>query len=128
VQVKSELWRAETLDRTHWVAVGEKVRVLTPESKPPEITLAVIQIRLSDQHMESKKILENPYVDIEQAKGIRVAEWLINEKIDELIIKEDITKKGPGYVLSNAGVKIHVVSTDSAEDAIQSVLSSQMQM
>ena len=27
VQVKSELWRAETLDRTHWVAVGEKVRV-----------------------------------------------------------------------------------------------------
>ena len=89
---------------------------------------AVIQIRLSDQHMESKKILENPYVDIEHAKGIRVAEWLIKEKIDELIIKEDITKKGPGYVLSNAGVKIHVVSTDSAEDAIQSVLSSQMQM
>jgi cation diffusion facilitator family transporter len=81
----------------------------------------IIQIRLSDQHVESKKIIENPYIKTEQAKGIRVAEWLINEKIDDLIIKEDITQKGPGYVLSNAGVKVHIVSMDSAEDAILSI-------
>ena len=81
----------------------------------------IIQIRLSDQHVESKKIIENPYIKTEQAKGIRVAEWLISEKIDDLIIKEDITQKGPGYVLSNAGVKVHIVSMDSAEDAILSI-------
>jgi len=81
----------------------------------------IIQIRLSDQHAESKKIIENPYIETEQAKGIRVAEWLISEKIDDLIIKEDITQKGPGYVLSNAGVKVHIVSMDSAEDAILSI-------
>jgi cation diffusion facilitator family transporter len=81
----------------------------------------IIQIRLSDQHAESKKIIENPYIETEQAKGIRVAEWLISEKIDDLIIKEDITQKGPGYVLSNAGVKVHIVSMDSAKDAILSI-------
>jgi cation diffusion facilitator family transporter len=84
---------------------------------------AVIRMRLSDQHVESKKILENPYKDIEQTKGIRVAEWLINEKIDDLIIREDIKQKGPGYVLSDAGVKIHVVSSDIPDDAIRSVFS-----
>jgi cation diffusion facilitator family transporter len=81
----------------------------------------IIQIRLSDQYVESKKIIENPYIKTEQAKGIRVAEWLISEKIDDLIIKEDITQKGPGYVLSNAGVKVHIVSMDSVEDAILSI-------
>jgi hypothetical protein len=39
-----------------------------------------------------------------------------------LIIKEDIIRKGPGYVLSNGGGKVHVVSDDTSEDAIRSVL------
>jgi predicted Fe-Mo cluster-binding NifX family protein len=67
--------------------------------------------------------LENPHTNIERAKGIRVAEWLIDEKIDELVIKEDIKHKGPGYVLSNAGVTVNVTEADNLDDAIRSALS-----
>jgi len=83
---------------------------------------AVIQLRLADHHIESKKILENPHAEMERAKGIRVAEWLINEKIDALILKEGMKHKGPGYVLTNAGVKVHVVAADNLEEAIRSVM------
>ncbi len=81
---------------------------------------AFIQVRLADRHIESRKILENPFTGIERGKGIRVAEWLINEKVDRLIIREDIKHKGPGYVLSNAGVTVNITPADSLEEAMQS--------
>jgi predicted Fe-Mo cluster-binding NifX family protein len=82
---------------------------------------AVIQIGLKDGHVKSKKILENPHRVVERGKGIRVAEWLIDEKIDKLILKEDIKHKGPEYVLSNAGIMVRLIVADTLEEAISSV-------
>lgn len=86
---------------------------------------AVIQVRRSNHRIEEKNILDNPYTEIEKAKGIRVAEWLINKKIDVLILKEDIKNKGPGYVLSDAGVEVHVTDAENLEEAAQEIVKEQ---
>jgi predicted Fe-Mo cluster-binding NifX family protein len=56
------------------------------------------------------------------AKGIRVAEWLINAGVDHVGMKEDISRKGPGYVLANGGIKVHLISCDHLDTAIDEIV------
>ncbi|MBN1615452.1 MAG: cation diffusion facilitator family transporter [Deltaproteobacteria bacterium] len=65
---------------------------------------AIVTVRLSDRHVEKQEVIENPYRDVGTAKGIRVAEWLVEQKVDQVFMREDLSRKGPGYVLGNAGV------------------------
>jgi cation diffusion facilitator family transporter len=55
------------------------------------------------------RILENPHRQGGKGKGIQVAQWLVKNKVDEVLLKEDIRGKGPGYVLADAGVRVEVV-------------------
>jgi hypothetical protein len=48
---------------------------------------------------------------------------LINEKIDELLVKENINMRGRHMFCPNAGVKVRVVAADTLEAAIHSDLS-----
>ena len=82
----------------------------------------IVDFRLADRTVRDEKVVENPYDQLESARGIRVAEWLTEQSVDEIIVTEDIGKKGPGYVLSDAGVKIHVVPTKDLEEALSFVL------
>jgi len=50
--------------------------------------------------------LQNPCLDEEKAKGIKVANWLVENGTDILITPQDQSGKGPGFVLGNAGVEI----------------------
>jgi cation diffusion facilitator family transporter len=108
----------------------EYLRIAVPLSDPggklshhfgesPYFTIALL--RLSDNKIEKQEILENPYTDMKKGKGIRVAEWLVERKVDEVAITEEIKHKGPGYVFSDAGVKIHVVSAKDAGEAFASI-------
>ncbi|MFO7761987.1 MAG: cation diffusion facilitator family transporter [Thermodesulfobacteriota bacterium] len=51
-------------------------------------------------------LLTNPYLDLERGKGIKVAQWLLANKLDILITIHSQEGKGPGYVLGNAGVEV----------------------
>jgi predicted Fe-Mo cluster-binding NifX family protein len=84
---------------------------------------ALVTVRLSDQHITKEEIVENPHKDVETAKGIRVAEWLIGQNVDHVMINEDLSRKGPGYALSNAGVQLTVTSAGSLKEAIEEALS-----
>ncbi len=74
---------------------------------------AILKVRLADKGTQMEKILPNPFLDVPKGKGIRVAEWLVDEKIDELVVKELLKHRGPGYVLSNAGVRHREVSCET---------------
>ena len=37
-------------------------------------------------------------------------------------MKEDVSHKGPGYVLRNGGVKIHIISAERIEEAISQIV------
>ncbi len=84
---------------------------------------ALILIRQSDLKIEERECIRNPHREVETAKGIQVAEWLVKNKVDWVILKEEIAHKGPGYVLSNANVKIRVVPFSELDEAIDAVLS-----
>ena len=84
---------------------------------------ALARLRLRDRRIEAQEIVENPYTHLEKGKGIRVAEWLVENKVDYVAFKEEIKHKGPGYVFSNAGVTTHVVSNEDLEGALSSIRS-----
>jgi len=83
---------------------------------------AIVLLRLADREIEKQEVVRNPHTHLEKAKGIRVAEWLVEQKVDELIAREDMQHKGPSYVLSNAGVNMRTVSMDQLNDAIDTIL------
>jgi cation diffusion facilitator family transporter len=83
---------------------------------------AIVDIHRKDGRIQKKDVLENPHRSKETAKGIRVAEWLVEQEVDHVGMKEDVSHKGPGYVLSNAGVKIHIISTDQLDQAIHEIM------
>ncbi len=76
-----------------------------------------------DKHtIDAKKIMENPHCTVSTAKGIRVAEWLVDQKITHVGIKEDVSQKGPGYVLSSAGIKIIRISSKHLSGAVREIM------
>jgi cation diffusion facilitator family transporter len=87
---------------------------------------AVVLVRQADNQVEKKEIVENPHLRAEKAKGILVSEWLVNQKVDQVILKSEVKHKGPGYVLSDAGVEIHLTSADHLDEAIRTVLGTEM--
>jgi cation diffusion facilitator family transporter len=82
----------------------------------------IVHVRRKDQLVEKKKIVENPHRSIETAKGIRVAEWLIEQGIEQVGMKEDVSRRGPGYVLSNGGVKLHIISAEDFDQAVSEIV------
>jgi predicted Fe-Mo cluster-binding NifX family protein len=71
---------------------------------------AFVKVRRGDGNIEEQQIIGNPHAKVETAKGIRVAEWLVAHKIDVVLSHEDVSKKGPNYVLREAGIELR--STD----------------
>lgn len=70
---------------------------------------AFIVFRLVDGWIVRQEIMPNPNTEIPKAKGISVAEWLVEQKVDIIVAKEDLgIKKGPSYVFADAGVECKV--------------------
>lgn len=80
---------------------------------------AFVTVRLEDGVVEKREVMENPHREVEVAKGIRVAEWLVQQKVDEVLLKEDLSRKGPGYVFSNAGIKVAITLKSKIDEAVQ---------
>jgi cation diffusion facilitator family transporter len=84
---------------------------------------ALFSVRLSDLRVEKQEVMENPHRHVETAKGIRVAEWLIQHKVDQVFMKEDLSHKGPGYVFGNAGVKAITTAAHDVKEVMESLMS-----
>jgi predicted Fe-Mo cluster-binding NifX family protein len=65
---------------------------------------ALVDARRADGALVEQRILANPHRLQERGKGIRVAEWLVSQKIDVALVTEDLHGKGPEYVFRDAGV------------------------
>ena len=80
---------------------------------------AFVDIQRQDRSIERQDIVFNPYQDLERGKGIKVAEWLVEQKTDQVLVREDIKNKGPGYVFANAGIGVQQVSHETLRDVLQ---------
>jgi predicted Fe-Mo cluster-binding NifX family protein len=122
--VERVLIHAEPQERTHLryaiPLAGTKGAVSEHFGEAPYFALIIV--RLADGRVEGQQILANPYQEEERAKGIRVAEWLVAQKVDIVLVKQSLQGKGPVYVFGDAGVEMREISAETLEDAIAAQL------
>ncbi|MCD6290526.1 MAG: cation diffusion facilitator family transporter [Anaerolineae bacterium] len=82
---------------------------------------ALVTIHLPDHRIVEQRVIPNPYLQVSRAKGIQVAEWLIQEKADVVLVKEVLQGKGPVYALGNAGVEVRITQANTLSDAMRDV-------
>ena len=80
---------------------------------------ALIVVRLADGQVEAQQILTNPYQEEERAKGIRVAEWLVAQKVDIVLVKQSLQGKGPVYVFGDAGIELRQTDASTLDEAVE---------
>ena len=115
------LIHAEPVRRTHWQyaipLVDMDGTVSAHLGEAPHF--AVVRVRTTDGTIEEQRIAANPYLDQEKARGLRVAEWLVGQKVDVVLVKEDLSGKGPVYAFSSAGVELRKTAADTLAQAIR---------
>jgi len=87
----------------------------------PFFRLLIFQAK--DGKIIDEHILSNPYLHEKKAKGIKVANWLLEKGLDVLITRHDQAGKGPGFVLGNAGAEIFLTEETDADKALTMVQS-----
>jgi cation diffusion facilitator family transporter len=106
--VERVLIHAEPMERTH---LRYAVPLADPDGAISEHFgeapyFALVRVRLADKTVEEQQIVANPHQDVEKAKGIQVAEWLVAQKVDVILLRESLRGKGPVYVFGDAGVEM----------------------
>ena len=78
----------------------------------------ILTLRRDDRSLVERRLLATPYPSLERGKGIRVAEWLVGEKVDVVLSCERLHGRGPAYVFRDAGVELRLTEAESIEAAI----------
>jgi len=84
---------------------------------------ALVTVRLANGEVEEQTLLLNPYRAAEKAKGIRVAEWLVVQKADVVLLRESLEGKGPVYVCGEAGVELRRTKVNTLTQALATLTS-----
>ena len=78
-------------------------------------------MRREDRSLVERRLRANPYQSLERGKGIRVAEWLVGQKVDVVLSRERLHGRGPTYVFHDAGVVLKMTKAQGVEAAIKTV-------
>jgi len=78
----------------------------------------LVKARVKDKRAIENKVIENPFAQVKQGKGILVAEFLNKYFIDVVVTKESFEGKGPFYVFSNAAVEKLQSDRETIEEAL----------
>ena len=78
----------------------------------------ILTLHKDDQSLVERRVITNPYRTLERGKGIRVAEWLVGQKVDVVMSREVLHGRGPAYVFRDAGVELKVIETKDIDAAI----------
>ncbi|MCZ7566545.1 MAG: cation diffusion facilitator family transporter [Burkholderiales bacterium] len=79
---------------------------------------ALVAVGREDGAWAESRVVANPHATVQRAKGIRVAEWLVRQKVDVVLTREDLRGKGPVYVLRDAGVELRLTDKHSLAEAL----------
>jgi predicted Fe-Mo cluster-binding NifX family protein len=118
--VERVLIHAEPMERTHlrYAAPLADAGGRLSEHFGEAPYFALVRVRLEDATRENEEVLANPYLDEERAKGIKVAEWLVERKADVVFLKESLRGKGPVYVFGDAAVEMRETGAETLEEAL----------
>jgi predicted Fe-Mo cluster-binding NifX family protein len=117
------LIHAEPMERTH-------LRYAVPLNDPSGTLsehfgeapyFGLVTLRLADGSVEQQQVITNPHTEVERAKGIQVAEWLVGQKVDVVLLKQNLRGKGPTYVFGDAGVEMREITAMTLSEALAEV-------
>ncbi len=116
------LIHAEPVERTHLrlaVPLADASGTLSEHFGEASF-FALVTLRTADGVVERQETLTNPHQQVERAKGIHVAEWLVEHKVDVVLAPESLRGKGPTYVFGEAGVDtVYEIEESNLTQAIQ---------
>ena len=114
------LIQAESVERTHVhyaVPLNDTAGTVSDHfGEAPYF--ALVTVHLADSAIEGQPIVANPHKAVEKAKGIRVAEWVVAQKVDVVLVRESLRGKGPVYVFGDAGVEMRETEAATLEEAL----------
>ncbi|MGC9395905.1 MAG: cation diffusion facilitator family transporter [Anaerolineae bacterium] len=122
--IERVLIHAAPQERTH-------VRVAVPLETPEGMLsshfgeapyFALVTVRLTDGVATEQTVLLNPHQGEEKAKGIHVAEWLVTQKADVVMLRENLSGRGPVYVFGESGIEMQRTEATTLAEALTSVL------
>ena len=79
---------------------------------------AIVTLRRDDHSLVERRVAANPFHDVERGKGMRVAEWLVAQKVDVVLSRKALQGKGPAYVLRDAGIELHLTEAVDPQAAV----------
>jgi len=109
--LRKEVWR-------YVVPLDNKEGAVSPHFGEAPF-FALVEVRAADRQVLSTRVVENPYLQLEKGKGIRVSEFLVEQHMDYLVLREKTHGRGPEYVLRDAGVELEMTDRERLEDALQ---------
>jgi cation diffusion facilitator family transporter len=119
--VERVLIHAEPMERTHLryaAPLADAEGTISPHfGEAP--TFGLVTIRLENGRVEERRTLDNPFLEEERAKGIKVAEWLVDENVNVVFIRESLRGKGPVYVFRDAVVEMRETEAETLEEALE---------
>ena len=79
---------------------------------------AILTVQRDGHSLVERRVVKNPFSAVERGKGIRVAEWLVAQKVDVVLSREALQGKGPAYVLRDAGIELQLTGAQDPEAAV----------
>ena len=79
---------------------------------------AILTLQRDDRSVVERRVVVNPFRDVERGKGLRVAEWLVAQKVDVVLSRETLQGKGPAYVFRDAGIELRLTEAVELEAAV----------
>jgi cation diffusion facilitator family transporter len=120
----------ERVERVHLAVLphsSDRIRIACPlKSTDGEISAhfgTAPWFLLEDRSREDgavvgRRYLQNAHATGPKGRGLKVAHWLSDQRIDVLVTRDDLTDRGPGYALGDAGVEIILTEGTDVEQAM----------
>lgn len=82
---------------------------------------ALISKRVRGGQVALESALHNPFMDLDRQKGVRVAELLADEGVDEVLTRIDLRGKGAGYALEALQVHTGITAAKKLDAVLRAL-------
>lgn len=79
---------------------------------------AISDLDVREGRVVRQDLIENPFSGAEERRGVQIAEMLLAEEIDVILLHHPIVGKGIGYVFEAAGVEMRITTVATVAEAI----------
>ncbi|MBK7972308.1 MAG: hypothetical protein IPK07_03160 [Deltaproteobacteria bacterium] len=79
---------------------------------------ALVTVCSADGAIEEQRTLANPHAARAEGKGVSVAEWLAEMKVDVVLTREIPQGPGPAHVFGEAGIGVRATAATTLPEAI----------